>query len=368
MRKFLPLAMILTLVFTMLLFGTPAGAAEKETTLYNLTSVCRPDDKTVQLRITNDSDQDENYTLSWKGGSEKFEGIVKAHGKAVQNVPWTSANDTWILDIAGQQVTTEVGDKPKCDPEVPAPALTVTGDGKGNVFASITNAKEAKGTWTYLIEDYPPIVHMGVEGLKDEANFEHYLSPMIPSGMYKVTVIFEGVADGKAVKLTRTISLKVEVQPHQYKMAYQYKFEDCKHKIVGQVLGAKEISTWWEIEILKQDGTRAAYKDQMGSRSTLFSAEFDVLPAGTYTVSVALVPDSTYIDGKPGFAAATFPLEVTEEQVKACKSSTPQPPSSGNQNIGGRLPDTSTAYPVAAATGVAVLLAGVTLLVVRRFS
>ncbi|MFC7440184.1 hypothetical protein [Laceyella putida] len=368
MRKFLSLAMTWLLVFTVLLLGTPVWATENDAaTRYNLTSDCRPDDQTVKLRITNDSDQDENYMLSLHGGSEKFAGIVKAHGNAEQIVPWKSAYDTWILEIAGQQVTKAVGDSPKCETEGPTPELTITGDGMGNVFANMTNAKEAKGTWTYLIEDYTPIIHQGVEGLRDEANFEHYLSPMVPEETFSVTVIFEGVVDGKAgFKLTGTVKLKVKVHPHQYEMAYQYKFEDCKHKIGGQVLGAKEISTWWEIEIYKQDGTRVAIKDQMGSRSTSFSAEFDVVPVGKYTARIALVPDSTYIDRKPGFAIATFPLEVTEKQFKACKSTPLKPPAIGNPREGGPLPKTTTVYPIAAIAGGVVLLVGVTLLKFRR--
>lgn len=260
------------------------------------------------------------------------------------------------------------------DPDLPL-KMVITSDGKGNITASIENAVEAEGTWTYEVDDNEPIVHQS-NGIKDEVNVEHLFSPMVPTVKLNVTVHFEGTVNrNEGVKVTGNATLEMKVIHHEYKMTYQYKLENCKHKISAEIHGAKKVMPSWELEIVDQNDKSVNYKGKNSSEKMTYSAEIDLLPVGKYQVFVRTAPDSTIIDDKPGYAGVNFQIEVTEKDVNVCKTPQPKPqppakppvkPPTTGTGTGGPLPNTATSYPTASLFALGIIFIGVNIMSISR--
>ncbi|MBA4496130.1 hypothetical protein ACFO25_20575 [Paenactinomyces guangxiensis] len=122
LRRLIAVTVIANLVLG--IFPFLSFAAEKSLRGdFNLTSMCRPDDFTAGLRVTNHSNKDQAYTLVRLGSNEKIEGVVKANKEALVKVKWRGANDTWKLQIDGHSFIKAIGNNGKCGTGKPDRAL-----------------------------------------------------------------------------------------------------------------------------------------------------------------------------------------------------------------------------------------------------
>lgn len=92
---------------------------------FNLTSMCKLDADTGQMRIRNLSTEIQPFTL-FNLSNTYFLESEAAIGDTLVPVPWENSNDTFKLLIAGYQYTKAIGDNPLCNPE-PTDTVEPTG-------------------------------------------------------------------------------------------------------------------------------------------------------------------------------------------------------------------------------------------------
>ncbi|MGD2162279.1 MAG: PKD domain-containing protein, partial [Anaerolineales bacterium] len=83
---------------------------------FNLTSDCKLNETTGQMRITNDSGEAQPFTLLKYNSEFKISDIAPI-GESLWEVPFADSGDTFILQIAGYGYVKAIGDNPLCDPE-----------------------------------------------------------------------------------------------------------------------------------------------------------------------------------------------------------------------------------------------------------
>ena len=97
---------------------------------FNLTSMCRPDDHSGSLRVRNESDTDQTYTITKAGDSTvNITGTAPANTDVLETVAYNNSSDTYKLTIADHEFTKAIGDNPLCDqPEDDTPGDDTPGD------------------------------------------------------------------------------------------------------------------------------------------------------------------------------------------------------------------------------------------------
>jgi hypothetical protein len=82
---------------------------------FNLTSICRLDKDTGQMRVRNESDSPQAFTLWIYKGDYEIEDIAPI-GDSLWPVPWNQPNDTYLLNIAGYEFVKAIGKNKICKP------------------------------------------------------------------------------------------------------------------------------------------------------------------------------------------------------------------------------------------------------------
>ena len=98
-----------------LVLSTIAAApavAQAPRSSYNLTSMCKTDAVTGNLRVRNTSGVEQSYTLTKYGTTLSYSGT--ALGDVLVSVPWTKSSDTWVLKIDGHSFTKSIGNNALC--------------------------------------------------------------------------------------------------------------------------------------------------------------------------------------------------------------------------------------------------------------
>jgi hypothetical protein len=82
---------------------------------FNLTSMCRLDKDTGQMRVRNQSDNPQAFKLWLYKGDFELEDTAPI-GDSLWPVPWNKPNDTYMLNIAGHEFVKAIGKNPICEP------------------------------------------------------------------------------------------------------------------------------------------------------------------------------------------------------------------------------------------------------------
>ena len=82
---------------------------------FNLTSMCRLDKDTGQMRVRNMSDIPQAFTLQLYKGDFTLEDTAPV-GDSLWPVPWQKSKDTYQLKIAGYEFVKAIGKNPICEP------------------------------------------------------------------------------------------------------------------------------------------------------------------------------------------------------------------------------------------------------------
>jgi PKD repeat protein len=82
---------------------------------FNLTSMCRLDDDTGQMRVRNQSNVPQTFQLWRYGGGFTLEDVAPV-GDSLWPVPWNKSNDTFLLNIAGHEFVKAIGKNSLCEP------------------------------------------------------------------------------------------------------------------------------------------------------------------------------------------------------------------------------------------------------------
>lgn len=112
MKKFAVATLAVGIVATGL--STGAAFAQEAKSKYNLTSMCRPDSVTGQLRVRNQSTVTQSFTLKKYGTTQVITGTAPAGTDSFVTVPWVKSSDTWVLSIDGWSFTKAIGANAIC--------------------------------------------------------------------------------------------------------------------------------------------------------------------------------------------------------------------------------------------------------------
>lgn len=80
---------------------------------FNLTSMCKVDESTGQMRVRNNSGEEQPFKLYKVGGGFSLEGVAPV-GDTLYEVPWTNSSNTYKLEIGGYTYTKSIGNNDVC--------------------------------------------------------------------------------------------------------------------------------------------------------------------------------------------------------------------------------------------------------------
>jgi hypothetical protein len=79
-----------------------------------MTSICKLDERTGQMRIRNLSGEDQPFLLFQVSGDFELAGVATI-GDSIWTVPWRASNNIFALQISSYEIRKAIDDNPICE-------------------------------------------------------------------------------------------------------------------------------------------------------------------------------------------------------------------------------------------------------------